>query len=123
MTTRRSFLGTLGMAGGAILCGEAILEEFARLTHVRKSFPSAGIPQRWGGRVVDYDEWVLTVPDNSRTYTHLLVGSREIPFFTVAIDPKIPLGSLSVGWRNTSLGIPLTTPTEITIVQSMLTEP
>ena len=45
MTSRRSFLRTLGLASaGAVLVGPDVLEAFARLTHVRKSFPSAGIP-------------------------------------------------------------------------------
>ena len=50
MTSRRSFLRTLGLASaGAVLVGPDVLEAFARLTHVRKSFPSAGVPQRWYG--------------------------------------------------------------------------
>lgn len=43
MTSRRRFLGTIAGAGAAILAGPEVLEEFARLTHVRKSFPSASL--------------------------------------------------------------------------------
>ena len=42
---RRSFLrrSAITLAGGLVL-GDEVLEQFARLTHVRKSFPSAGVP-------------------------------------------------------------------------------
>ena len=42
---RRSFLrrSAITLAGGLVL-GDEVLEQFARLTHVRKSFPSAGLP-------------------------------------------------------------------------------
>lgn len=43
MTSRRSFLTRSGLALGALIVGDAALDAFARLTHVRKSFPSAGI--------------------------------------------------------------------------------
>lgn len=46
--TRRGFLGTVAAAGAAVLCGEEVLEAFARLTHVRKSFPSAGLSPTFG---------------------------------------------------------------------------
>ncbi len=44
MTTRRDFLmrTSLALAGGLIL-GDEALEAFARLTHVRKTFPSAAV--------------------------------------------------------------------------------
>lgn len=38
---RRNFLTRSGLALGALLVGDEALEAFARLTHVRKSFPSA----------------------------------------------------------------------------------
>lgn len=44
MLNRRCFLTRSGLALGAIVLGDEVLEAFARLTHVRKSFPSAGIP-------------------------------------------------------------------------------
>lgn len=50
---RRHFLTRSGLALGALIVGDAVLEEFARLTHVRKSFPSAGI-----GRL--REEWTAT---------------------------------------------------------------
>ena len=40
---RRNFLrGSLALAGGLVV-GDEVLEAFARLTHQRKSFPSASI--------------------------------------------------------------------------------
>lgn len=48
MTSRRSFLTRSGLALGALIVGDQALEAFARLTHVRKSFPSAGITLRSG---------------------------------------------------------------------------
>lgn len=55
MTTRRSFLRTLGLATtGAVLVGPDVIEAFARLTHVRKSFPSASLaPKLWGDGIHD----------------------------------------------------------------------
>ena len=44
---RRNFLrGSLALAGGLVV-GDEVLEAFARLTHRRKSFPSA-----WPGQVI-----------------------------------------------------------------------
>lgn len=40
---RREFLRSSLILGGGLVVGEEALEAFARLTHVRKSFPSA----RW----------------------------------------------------------------------------
>lgn len=53
---RRDFLRrtSLALAGGLVV-GDAALELFARLTHTRKSFPSAAIVPRWTGRAVYFD--------------------------------------------------------------------
>lgn len=40
---RRTFLTRSGLALGALIVGDEALEQLARLTHVRKSFPSAGV--------------------------------------------------------------------------------
>ena len=54
MIDRRSFLrrSAITLAGGLVL-GDEVLEQFARLTHVRKSFPSAEVPPQitaeWAG--------------------------------------------------------------------------
>ena len=54
MTSRRDFLrrGAIALAGGLIV-GDAALEMFERLTHVRKSFPSADV----GGIRYSSDIW------------------------------------------------------------------
>ena len=46
---RRGFLTRSGLALGALVVGDEALEAFARLTHVRKSFPSAALrpSARW----------------------------------------------------------------------------
>ena len=44
MTSRRGFLRMMGLASAGLVVGDAALEAFERLTHVRKSFPSAPIP-------------------------------------------------------------------------------
>lgn len=44
---RRSFLTRSALVLPALLVGDEALEAFARLTHVRKSFPSAKIPRRY----------------------------------------------------------------------------
>jgi hypothetical protein len=40
---RRTFLTRSGLALGALIVGDEALEQLARLTHVRKTFPSAGV--------------------------------------------------------------------------------
>ncbi len=40
---RRTFLTRSGLALGALIVGDEALEQLARLTHVRKAFPSAGV--------------------------------------------------------------------------------
>ena len=54
MTTRRDFLRktTIALAGGLVV-GDAAMELFERLTHKRKSFPSAAI----GAEYYSYDIW------------------------------------------------------------------
>jgi hypothetical protein len=47
---RRGFLTRSGLALGALIVGDEILETLDRLTHVRKSFPSAAVnalPTDW----------------------------------------------------------------------------
>jgi hypothetical protein len=41
---RAAFLRRLALGAGGLIVGEQALEAFARLTHVRKSFPSAAVP-------------------------------------------------------------------------------
>ena len=40
---RAAFLRRLALGAGGLIVGEQALEAFARLTHVRKSFPSAAV--------------------------------------------------------------------------------
>jgi len=40
--TRAGFLKSLALGAGGLIVGEEALERYARLTHVRKTFPSAG---------------------------------------------------------------------------------
>lgn len=56
---RRHFLYTLGGAAGALLVGDAALEAYERLTHTRKSFPSA--PLREGVLMLHENELALIV--------------------------------------------------------------
>ena len=57
MTTRRDFLrGAITLAGGLIV-GEEVLEAFARLTHVRKSFPSSAMMKPFAGFVLTPTGW------------------------------------------------------------------
>jgi hypothetical protein len=59
---RRDFLRrtSLALAGGLIL-GDEALEAFARLTHQRKSFPSAAIPRDYYGVITDIRDGTITV--------------------------------------------------------------
>lgn len=50
---RRGFLTRSGLALGALIVGDEVLEHLARLTHVRKSFPSAAVRSPWRFARVD----------------------------------------------------------------------
>lgn len=51
---RRNFLTRSGLALGALVVGAEALEAMERLTHVRKSFPSATVaPRIWGDGMHD----------------------------------------------------------------------
>lgn len=51
---RRSFLTRSGLALGALIVGDEVLEAVERLTHQRKVFPSASVvPRIWGDGIHD----------------------------------------------------------------------
>lgn len=77
MTTRRNFLRMLGLATtGAVLTGPDVLEAFARLTHVRKSFPSANLaPKLWGDGIHDDTAALQYLIDNASRSAPLYLRS------------------------------------------------
>lgn len=65
MTSRRDFLRSSLILGGGLVLGSEALEAFERLTHTRKSFPSAAVPKEklfagstWMVTGYSYEYWV-----------------------------------------------------------------
>lgn len=89
MLNRRGFLTRSGLALGALVVGDEVLEAFARLTHVRKSFPSAGIPgvdtPMTASAVLEGWRYVQVTADLSVSLTAaiaVLQGSHDGRYFT-----------------------------------------
>jgi hypothetical protein len=93
---RRSFLrrSSIALAGGLLL-GDAALEAFERLTHVRKSFPSAAIIQKWTGKPVYFD-----MPFQG-AYAMIPDGGYECVATTQALS--VWSGPGSVDWKQLGL--------------------
>lgn len=92
---RRQFLTRSGLALGALVVGDEAIDAFARMTHVRKSFPSAGVvaPRLADWRVDHYGTATMEVyvgdgrwvaieraalrPDGSVSFVRPVVGSTQ----------------------------------------------
>jgi hypothetical protein len=111
---RRDFLRRTSIAlAGGLLLGDAALEAFERLTHVRKSFPSAAI-QKWTGRPVYFDipyqAGAAMIPDGgyeSLTITPALsrwIGPGSVDWKGLGLDPKWEEFCLTVGQKTGYVG-------------------
>lgn len=72
--SRRGFLTRSGLALGALVVGDEVLETLARLTHVRKIFPGAGLPSvSWR----PLNSSTPTIPVDLSRYARLEVVVKE----------------------------------------------
>lgn len=70
---RRDWLTRSGLALGALIVGDEALDAFARLTHVRKSFPGAAVPSAWR-----HAHFRVAVPPNVSGYRDVIFeGSTD----------------------------------------------
>lgn len=101
---RRHFLTRSGLALGALIVGDEAIEALARLTHVRKTFPSASV----GG--TDFSDWryVQLVGDFEASPALItLQGSRSVngPWTPLETRPMIG-GTITFSrpyWMNAKL--------------------
>lgn len=68
MTSRRSFLRTLGLASGAVLVGDEVLSAFERLTH-RKVFALGGLPDPYQSLTAVYRKTNTDITEAMRAFT------------------------------------------------------
>lgn len=80
---RAGFLKSLALGGAGLIVGGELIEEMARRLHVRKSFPSAGIPEISGrARLIEMEQGLRLHGLHGSTYPHWQVGDH------VAIIPS-----------------------------------
>lgn len=85
---RRNFLTRSGLALGALIVGDVALEELERLTHVRKSFPSAGIlgPTLEGWRFVRLASTIEVSGEALLAYEASRDGRHFMPLSTLPLS-------------------------------------
>lgn len=71
---RSGFLKSLVLGAGGLIVGEEAMERYARLTHVRKSFPSAPI----GVSSYHWDSGIALPMEN---VSYLVAWGKEGPLF------------------------------------------
>lgn len=90
---RRDFLRSSLILGGGLVVGDAALEALERLTHTRKSFPSAAVPKK----ILAGD----TLRHNGFAYEYWASDGREWvkAEFLYQLHESTPLTFRSIGGR------------------------
>lgn len=91
---RRGFLRSSLLLAGGLLVGDEALEAFARLTHQRKSFPSARVPV-FDSQLANmmkqlYHPQVYTLSEDRMRAIRLNAGNRKIEWGGVAYTFTAP---------------------------------
>ena len=110
--SRGQFLRSLGFGAAGLVVGSEAWEQYARLTHVRKSFPSAGMPTRivlakpYGIHEPYGRPYIEQIVLAQATYNEMLADSLagRRPWYwqrerTIVIDNKTPRNTYYEIWK------------------------